>query len=289
MKLVSLMLISLSAFGERLGTGSATSNGVTVHYESRLEPGSPPITKHGGGVLVSSSVIKRHLCNFDNNTYFGYDLTVQPIADGRYRMQFAPLTITPAEMSKIYDKVPNWTALPLPGGSVSMEIRAGETVALDLFVNPSTRQKVTDYLTIKSTDGHPTASESARIAGPARDFSPEDASIELHSPKVSVDGKPVASTGGMIAGNAIWIDLPGHGRFVFSLAPRPDLGMDKAGEIRGKTMTWRSGGREYTIVTSEPITGGSRAYNLYVFQIPRNVTTFGISAGPRPDDPIRRQ
>jgi hypothetical protein len=65
--------------------------------------------------------------------------------------------------------------------------------------------------------------------------------------------------------------------------------MQRAGEIRGTTMTWRAGGHEYTITTAKPIAPGSRAYNLYVFHIPRTVKTFGMSAGPRPDDPIRRK
>ncbi|MGH9632508.1 MAG: hypothetical protein ACRD7E_29735 [Bryobacteraceae bacterium] len=279
---LSLILLSISAYGASLLTGMASSNGVWVSYETRLEPGSPPIRKHGGGVLTEKNVIKRHMCNFDNNTYFGYDLTVEPLAEGRYRFQFAPLTITPQEMSKLFDEVPNWTALPLPDEPVTMEVMAGQTVALDLFVNPSTGQKLTDYLTIKGSKRPP-----ADIAGPARDFKVEDATIEISQPEVRVDGKAVASWPGGISGQAVWIDLPGHGRFVFSLAPRPDLGMQKSGEVRGTTMRWRTGKHEYTIETDKPVASGSRAYNLYVFHIPRTVESFGMSAGPRPDDPIR--
>ncbi|MBI3683754.1 MAG: hypothetical protein HY235_25550 [Acidobacteria bacterium] len=283
MKLVSLILFSLSAYGQ-LMSGGASSNGVWVNYQTRLEPGSPPIRKHGGGTLTEKNVIKRHLCNFDNNTYFGYDVTVEPLADDRYRFRFAPLTITPQKMSEIFNKVLNWTPLPLPGGPVAMEVRAGETVALDLFVNPSTGQKVTDYLTIKANER-----QQVHVTGPARDFSPEDATIEISSPHVSVDGKPVISSQGAISGQAVWVDLPGHGRFVFSLAARLDLGMQNAGEIRGTTITWRTGGHEYTITTDKPIVSGSRAYNLYVFHIPHTADYFGMSAGPRPDDPIRRK
>ncbi len=284
MKLVSLILFSLSAYGAPLMSGSASSNGVLVSYETRLEPGSPPIHMHGGGWLTEKNVLKRHLCNFENKAYFGYDLVVEPLAGSRYRLRFAPLTITPQEMSKIFSKVSNWTSLPLPGGPVTVEVRAGETVALDLFVNASTGQKVTDYLTIKGDDR-----QVVHVAGPARDFGPEDATIEVSFPNVSVDGTPLVSSQGGVVGQAVWADLPGHGRFVFSLAARPDLGMQKAGEIRGTTMTWRTGEHEYTITTDKPIASGSRAYNLYVFHIPRTADYFGMSAGSRPDDPIRRR
>ena len=69
MKLVSLILFSLSAYGAELMGGTATSNSVTVNYETRLEPESSSIHKHGGGTIVGNNIIKRHLCNFDNNTY----------------------------------------------------------------------------------------------------------------------------------------------------------------------------------------------------------------------------
>src|SRR5689334_1525541 len=109
MKIVSLFLISMCAWGTQLMTGSAESNGVGVRYETRLEPPSPAIHQHGGGTLTDKQTIKRHICNFDNNTYFGYDLLVRPIADGRFEMVFAPLSITPAKMSEIFPKVLNWT------------------------------------------------------------------------------------------------------------------------------------------------------------------------------------
>jgi hypothetical protein len=187
-------------------------------------------------------------------------------------------------MSEIFNKVSNWVPLPRPGGSVTMEVRAGETVALDLFVNPSTGQKVTDYLTVKANER-----QQVHVAGPARDFSPEDAIIELSSPQVTVDGKPVVSSQGAVSGQSVWIDLPGHGRFVFSLAPRPDLGMQKAGEIRGTMMTWHTGGHEYTITTDKAIASGLRAYNLYIFQISRAAENFGMSGGAGPVDPIRHK
>jgi hypothetical protein len=62
MKLVSLILISLSAWGTQLMTGGADSNGVWLSYETGLEPPSPSIRQHGGGTLTENHVIKRHIC-----------------------------------------------------------------------------------------------------------------------------------------------------------------------------------------------------------------------------------
>lgn len=284
MRFVNLVLFSIVASGAQLSSGNATSNGVSLSFDTRLEPATPPIRSHGGGTFTQDNIIKRHICNFDNHTYFGYDLAAEPIDGGRYRLRFSPLTITPQKMHEIFDKVSNWTPLPLPGGAASMEVRAGETVALDLFVNPSTGQKVTDYLTINGS-----SSRRSEIAGPARDFTPSDAVIDLSAPQVIVDGRTVHEDRGGISGEALWMDLPGHGRFVFSLVPRFDLGMQKLGEIRGTSMTWRLGGHEYRITAKKPITTGSSAYNLYVFLVPRTVESFSMSAGPKPDDPIHHK
>ena len=285
MKRFNLMLLSVAVmYGEKIMNGNASVNGVEMTFETRLEPGSPAIHRHGGGTLTEKGVMKRHLCNFDNNSYFGYDLTMEPLADGRVKLRFAPLSITPAKMSEIFREVPNWTSLARPAGPASVEVRPGETVALDLFVNTSTGQKVTDYVTINGAPAPQVA-----VQGPAHDFAPEDATMEISAPRVSVDGKREFSWDGRISGHATWVDLPRPGRFVLSLVPRQDLGMQRLGEIRGNRMGWRSGGHEYAIATDRPVATGSRAYHLYVFAIPRAVTQFELWAGPRPDDGIRRR
>ena len=288
MKLVSLFLLCLASqgapSGARLSNGSAGVSGVSVNYQTYLEPGSPSIQRHGGGVLTENNIIKRHLCNFDNRTYFGYDLTIEPLTDGRFKLRFAALTISPAKMSEIFQQVPNWSPLPLPGGEATLVMKAGDTVALELFTNPSTGQKVTEYLVVKGGDQH-----EVRVEGQARDFGAEDAIIALSSPQVRIDGKATSSTRGGISGPAVWADLPGHGRFVFSLVPRPEIGMQKMGEVRGTSLSWRYGGHDYSISNRKPVTLVSRAYNLYVFVIPKTVTEFALFAGPRPDDPIRQR
>jgi hypothetical protein len=274
--------------------GASGDNGVYVQYEMKLEPPVPPITSYGGGVAVEKNVIKRHIVNYANKTYFGYDLTAEDAGDGRYRLRFAPLTITPEFMSRTYKGTSGWSSLALPTQPVTHTIRAGETIALDLFVNPSTGQKLIDYLRVENNSRQPVT-----VEGAARDFSPADAEIELSDPAISIDGKRFGkSSRGGISGPAVWIDLDGHGRFVFSLAPRPDLGLRRAGEIRGTTMTWRSGSSTYVIETDKPIASGSAAYHLYVFHDPsfrppghENLDRgwIGMSAGPKPDAAFRRK
>lgn len=284
MRFLSLFLSLMAvAPAETLMRGTASSNGVHVSFSTRLEPGTPPISKHGGGTLTEKeNVIKRHLCNFDNGTYSGFDLTMERLPSGRVRLRFAALTIGPEQMKKIFPKMDQWKPLPLPASPATVDVNPGETVALDLFVNPATGQKVTEYLTVQSDQRL-----VVTVDGPARDFRVTDVQLDLTAPRVSVDGKQAFEFQGAMRGPALWLDLPGHGRHVFSLVPRPDLGMQRLGEIRGTTVSWKWGGHSYAVSTAQPVLPGEHAYHLYVAAVPRNVESFGISSGPSPEGAVR--
>ncbi|MCC6538787.1 MAG: hypothetical protein IT162_14630 [Bryobacterales bacterium] len=267
--------------GTKLGSGNFTDGNVHVSWETRLEPGSPPILKHGSGTLTENRVAKRHVVNFDSRTYFGYDLRAEALADGRVRLHFAPLSLSPEKMGEIFKQVTTWTPLPRPAAPGVVELHGGETVALDLFVNPSTGQKVTDYITVA-----PGKLPPETITGVARDFTIDDVSIELATPEVRANGAAIAESRGTVIGPVVWLDLPGHGRFAFALAPRPDLGAQRLGEIRGSRMSWRHAGNEYVVTVSTRIVPGRRAYNLYVLPVNRNVKEFVMMAGPKLDDAV---
>ena len=70
----------------------------------------------------------------------------QPEPD-TYRVTFRPLTITPEKVD--LDDPSSWTVVPLAGYPEPQIVHASETIALDLFTNPNTGQKITDYLTFQ--------------------------------------------------------------------------------------------------------------------------------------------
>jgi hypothetical protein len=265
MKRLSLLLIFgfTGVVSAQLMTGSGSVNGVSYSYETRLEPPDPPISKNGGGTLTIDNVVKRHICDFVQKRCFGYDLKVEPLSDGRYLFEFSPLTITPEKMAEIFDNVGGWTLLPMPQHPATQILQPGDTVALDLFINPSTGQKIVDYIKVQGGHGR-----LLSASGPARDFKVEEGWLEISAPRLTINGKPAEATAndrGAIGGSAVWIYLNGRGRFIFSLAPRVDLGLQKAGEVRGSTMTWRWGSDEFVLNTDKRIAPGGGAYNLYVF------------------------
>ena len=105
-------------------------------------------------------------------------------------------------------------------------MRGGETVALDLFVNPTTGQKIVDYLTVEGG-----AKRVFTSTGNARDFSLDDISLELSKPRLSINGKLAQQAEVTISGPSMCIYLAGRGRFIFSLAPHPELGFQKAAKF----------------------------------------------------------
>jgi hypothetical protein len=105
-------------------------------------------------------------------------------------------------------------------------------------------------------------------SGSPRDFSVAEGWLEISAPRLTINGKPLeamANDRAAIGGSPVWIYINGRGRFMFSLAPRSDLGLQKAGEIRGSTLTWRWGRDEFVLNTDNRIAPGGGVYDLYVF------------------------
>jgi hypothetical protein len=265
MKRISILLLLQTAaiMGGPLMTGSVTLGGVHVTYKSVLEPNTPGIARSGSGTLTENNVAKRHFCDIAARRCFGYDLRAEALDGGNYRLTFSPLTISPQKMAEIFDEVRDWTIVPFAQKTVVQTMRGGETIALDLFVNPTTGQKIVDYLTVAGG-----AKRVFTATGNARDFSLDDISLELSKPRLSINGKLTHQAEVTISGPSMCIYLAGRGRFIFSLAPHPELGFQKAGEIRGSTMKWRWSADEFVVNTDSQIAPGDAAYNLYVFNNP---------------------
>jgi len=242
-----------------------SSHGVVNYsfdYETRLEPPAPPISGFGGGMISGGNEMHRLVTDHSSHIYFGYDLTVEVLPQqNTYRVTFRPLS---ASMEKFGLDAAGWSKVVLPGYPAPQTVRAGETIALDLFTNPTTGQKIVEY--IRFRDPARPVSNVAK-SGPARDFAVEDAEIKLMEPLVRVNGMPLAATQhftGGITGAVAWIYIPNHGRYVLSLAPYATHSLQKAGEIRANSLTFSIGADTITLDCSERIAPGSAPYNLYV-------------------------
>jgi len=228
-----------------------------------VEPDANGASKELGGTvidLIGGVVGQRFIDDPAHKRSFGYDVRLEPAPDGNSaQIRIEPLHAVQHAVQS------GWTQFGLPAGLPKYpaipNLRIGDTVALDLLVNPSTGQKIVDYLTLVRTNG----TDGDR----ARDFSLADVQLTLEAPRVVADGKIFESTNyGEWKGTVVWVYLRGHGRFILSLFPNERFGFQKDGLADHDTLTFHDGGTEFRLSCHTSIVPGQGRYNLYVLHEP---------------------
>ena len=257
--LIALMTPALWAQQSNLSAGFGEFQ---VRFLTRVEPpGENARTPLPGGVVVYQGRVLHTIDDSANKREFAYELLLEPSQDSNtVQLRIGsvkgsnPWRFTPS---------PGRTLVELPKYPVIPKVRVGDTVALDLLANPSTGQKIVDYLTVVRRGGE--------TAEPARDFTVADAYLSLDQPRVSVNGKLVytsANPGDSVGGTEVYIYLAGHGRFMLSLAPHQGHPYQKNGVASGNTFTFHDGTTEYRVECRLPVVPGEGRYNLYVVHEP---------------------
>jgi polysaccharide export outer membrane protein len=145
---VILAVLSCGAIGAQtvLMNGSATQNHVGFSYETRLEPPTPPFAGGFiGGVVTDDKGIHRYMAYRSLHKFFGYDLQVeQEGGEDGYKVTFQPLSIGPARVE--LPDPESWTIVPMATYPGPQSIHSGDSIALDLFTNAATGQKIVEYL-----------------------------------------------------------------------------------------------------------------------------------------------
>jgi hypothetical protein len=222
----------------------------------RVEPASAAVDLHlGGGTRRHANTVNRYVTDLVNHVYFGYEIAVKPVEAGkRYRVAIGPLTLRP---ESIHSDGPLLTPVPLPKYPQPQIINAGDTIALDLLVNPANGQKLVDYIQIS--------------AGPAVsepwDFSLENVQFRLVDPSLSLNGEPVPGAQERkadLSGALPWFYVPGKGRFILSIAAHEGYDFQKAGRISDDVLIFKWGGDQYEWSTAGPVMGHDGEWNLYV-------------------------
>jgi len=269
---VSVTLAALIALTATLSRGEANSirmdggppwKGFSILFTPRVEPGPGVASGELGGTvidLMGGVVGQRFIDDPAHKRSFGYDVRLEPSGDGAtVQIRIEPLHAAQHAVQS------GWTQFGIPMGLPKYPaipgLRVGDTVALDLLVNPATGQKIVDYLTLERQP------EPARV----HDFSLADVKLTLDKPRVFINGKVVESTArfqGVVDGAVVWIYLEGRGRYVMSLFPNPKLGFRDAGVIKQDALTFRDGTTEFRVECGNVIAPGDGPYNLYILHEP---------------------
>jgi len=265
MRIVSLLLLAAAPSLAQHGALTVSSpgwGGLIVRFSAKIEPPGSGPAHLSGGVMPFGDGTHRAISDAAHKRKFAYDLHGTLLPDG----QTLQLTLTALTGSpRLVEIEPGWSLVPLRNLPVVPSLRAGDTAAVDLLVNPTTGQKVVEYLTVERAELDPT-----RISrNPPRDFGIDDVDLFLDRPRAWVNGKFLEATAngsGGIRAHALWLFLPGEGTFVLSLWP--EAGFQKAGMLEGHTMTFRNGASEYRVECASPIAPGSGLFNLYLHYEP---------------------
>lgn len=262
MKIVLLAFAMTVLWGQesKLSVSDPAWNGLEVRFLTKVEPpGENAQARLPSAIFIEHGRAHHLIDDAAHKRAFGYDLYVTPEAGGNtVQLRIAPMKFANGNP---YSVQPEWTLIQLPKYPVIPKVKIGETVALDLLVNPRTGQKIVDYVTV--------ARQSVREEeSTTHDFALADVELSLLRPQVRVNGKVVASTTGETSGQVVWLYLPGHGRFSLSLFPNEKRGFSKNGAAAAETFTFRQGSTEYRVGCSGPVAPGAGRYNLYVHHEP---------------------
>lgn len=211
------------------------------------------------------------------HVYLGYELLLERKENGTFLATVGKLGVTPMDLAaSLSARFPinlEWTLLPLPEIPEPHLFHEGETISIDLFLDPSTGDKLIDDIRINP----PLATSPFRpvppalrpvptVSGDARDFSAADAEMQIVQIRsISLNGTiqaaPVVRS---VRGPLVWIYVPDHGRYILSLVPRPGLDFTKTGELRGGAISFTIGQDAINLECNVPIAAGDAAYNLWV-------------------------
>lgn len=244
----------------------------------------------------SPMFFSRILLDTANHRYFGYELFIEQQQPGVYLATVGKLGVTPLDLaangdlkfSMNGDGLTNlaWTLLAAPETPKPRLIHDGDALSIDIFSDngakliddiritaPAPARIATPiYRTsIGGFTGIPRApAQVPPVSGPARDFSSADAELQLVMPRgIFLNGIQLGSIALRdIRGPLVWLYLPDHGRYIFSLASRSDLGFIKAGEVRGGLIVFKLGDDSVTFECAAHIAPGNSAYYLYVLHDP---------------------
>ena len=281
-----LMVTAGSAWAQtgRVAGGTVSQTNFGFYWETRVEPPSPPLAgsfssgSSGGYRGDEPGVVRRFMFDRDQNIFVGYDALVEVLPEpNTYRVTFRNMTMTPELRRQFSGDL--WTRMPTPGWTLPAPqvIHGGDVISLTLLSNATTKQRVVDYVTVQEPsrqfNGFNVIPERgfSYAPGPSRDFSIDDVELSIQSPRFSVNGKLDQTSTRLletVSGGIVWIYTEKHGRFLLSLIPHPELGLRRAGEVRGTSLSFAIGSDTFNLSAGARIAPGQAAYSLYVLHEP---------------------
>jgi hypothetical protein len=209
---------------------------------------------------AGKATIHRFVRDNFRHTYLTYTMTFETIARTKtFRITFNDSVVESASDPVNHPANEDWkraSAAPYP---VPQILRDGETIALTLAMDTRTGRRMVDYIRVGTGPLSPRQ-------GVARDVYAEDAELTITQPRLRTNGieqPAAASLPATLSAPAVWVYIPGQGRYELSFKPRAGEGFEKAGEVAENSLVFSSDGNIFRIDCAERVATGSGTYNIY--------------------------
>jgi hypothetical protein len=194
-----------------------------------------------GGVPHGASYLYDH----SGSKYAGFEYTLEQLASGQFRVSLSPMSLSSLRMRLGPFKMNGPLSAP-PGLPASQTVQAGEPFEVTLW--ESGGERIYERIVLSWTPPADWPGVSHQTT--------QDGSMRLAGPQLYVDGQLVASQRSAGFGPVIWVHLPGQGRFLVALDPQGNSRFAQAGHVNGNAIEFQSGGAQFRITCTEPITAG---------------------------------
>lgn len=240
-----------------MGTVPASSDEIALSTQS---------VEVGKANTVAGDAFRRIL-KLSDGTAIIYEVSVSKLEGGRqFAVELRRVTPTPEEARR-WRVNPQHVHTSFLGNYASpLTVNDGETLALDVLVNPRTGVRIVDYFLIsnKPLELKP-RSDHQSLRVDARRLTANDIRFSLENFEIRHNGEVLFSTVGRISGRFIWIDIPQVGRFIFSLVPRSESeDFYPNAYINGSEIAFRGATGHYEVLSSRPILSASGVFKVWM-------------------------
>jgi hypothetical protein len=231
-----------------------------------------------------NQIVHRVLRDRDGRFVFGYDLWISGNSSNKqFSVVVRPLAAELASSLSATELPRAETVSTFPKSTEPQTLADGAEFSLDLLINKTTGVKIVDVVKV-SFDRSSLGGDNPGLR--ARDFTADAVAMDMKDYSLLVDDELIATgkskTGS--SGALLWLYVPGRGRFIFSLVPRPDYGFEKAGTVSANKIQFSVRGNHYEWLSSSPILHEEGTWNLWVLSDPKYVPMIGPAMAPPPKE-----
>lgn len=224
-----------------------------------------------GGSTASPDNSFRRILKLSDGRAIVYELLINPLEGGKqFEVRLQGVTPTAAQAKRWEINLARVETDFLRNYSAPITVGNGDTLAIDVLINPQTGVKLVDYYRISNKPAVNRREPGAFATAGARPFKTDEIELNVFQYELRLNGETVYKSGGGFRGRFIWVDVPKVGRFLFSLAEKEAeaAGFTPAAYVNEHQIVFSHGGNNYELLSEQPIVPGSGVFYLWMLHDP---------------------